>query len=91
MFILALFAPYFVAVFARSYRLRIQIAPCLSQESFKIFQKKQIQNKLLLLTVSVINNFIFKFSKLLKKQLKTDKQPKPAIFFQTIISIQMYF
>jgi hypothetical protein len=43
MFILILFAPYFVAIFARSCRLRTQIAPRLAQKSFKIFQKNKFK------------------------------------------------
>jgi hypothetical protein len=38
-----LFAPYFVAIFTRNCRLRTQIAPRLSQKSFKIFQKNKFK------------------------------------------------
>jgi hypothetical protein len=43
MFILILFAPYFVAIFVRSRLLRAQTAPRLPQKSFKIFQKNKFK------------------------------------------------
>jgi hypothetical protein len=44
MFILILFAPYFVAVFVRSRLLRTQTAPHLAQKPLKILQKNKFKS-----------------------------------------------
>jgi hypothetical protein len=43
MFILALFAPYFVAFFVRSCRLRTQTAPHPAQKPLKILKKNKFK------------------------------------------------